>query len=142
MPQSVISNPCRLFCFPFYFKEYLNPQVRLNKMVNEHSVNFHPSLWSSIYWKMHLRAKKLNLDIFDHPHATFFQKSIPQLKEGEETIKSIHYFYLFYFLFLSFIIFTSNEFPHMSYYHRFTKVVASLYEFKLSGYTLHSCKEL
>ena len=62
---------------------------------------------------MHLRAKNLNLDIFDHPHATFFQKSIPQLK-----------------------------FPHMSYYHRFTKVVASLYEFKLSGYTLHSCKEL
>ena len=41
-----------LFCFPLFFKEYLNPQAMINKMVNKHSVDYHPSpsgLTSRIY---------------------------------------------------------------------------------------------
>ena len=28
-----------LFCCPLFFKEYLNPQVRINKMVTEYTAN-------------------------------------------------------------------------------------------------------
>ena len=28
---------------PFFFEEYLNPEVRINKMGNEHTVNYHHS---------------------------------------------------------------------------------------------------
>ena len=88
------------------FKEHLKPQFRINKMLNEHNVNYHHSLsrltfrlhsliphngfmvhflpnlynppwWVSAtgimhfnycfnYWKMHLRVKNLNQDIFNH----------------------------------------------------------------------------
>ena len=30
-----------IFCCPFFFEEYLNPQVRINKMVNEHTADYH-----------------------------------------------------------------------------------------------------
>ena len=33
-----------IYCCPRLFEEYLNPQVRINKMVNDHSVNYHPNL--------------------------------------------------------------------------------------------------
>ena len=33
-----------IYCCPHLFEEYLNPQVRFNKMVNDHSVNYHPNL--------------------------------------------------------------------------------------------------
>ena len=33
-----------IFCCPIFFEEYLNPLVRINKMVNEHTVDYHPSL--------------------------------------------------------------------------------------------------
>ena len=36
-------NPL-IYCCPRLFEEYLNPQVRINKMVNDHSVNYHPNL--------------------------------------------------------------------------------------------------
>ena len=38
-------TPTRLltFSFPLFFKEYLNPQIRINKTVNEHGVNYHLS---------------------------------------------------------------------------------------------------
>ena len=32
-----------IFCCPLFFEEYLNPQVRINKMVSEYSVNCHTS---------------------------------------------------------------------------------------------------
>ena len=32
-----------IFCCPHFFEEYLNHQVRINKMVNEHTVDYHPS---------------------------------------------------------------------------------------------------
>ena len=31
------------FCCPFFFQKYLNPQVRIDKMVKEHTVDNHPS---------------------------------------------------------------------------------------------------
>ena len=31
------------FCCPLFPENYLNPQVRINKMVNKHTVNYHPS---------------------------------------------------------------------------------------------------
>ena len=31
------------FCCPLFFEEYLNPQVRITKIVNEHTVDYHPS---------------------------------------------------------------------------------------------------
>ena len=41
-----------LFCCPLFFEEYLNPRVRINKIVNKHSVDYHPNpseLTSRIY---------------------------------------------------------------------------------------------
>ena len=32
-----------IFCCSLFFEEYLNPQVRSNKMVNEHTIYYHPS---------------------------------------------------------------------------------------------------
>ena len=32
-----------IFCCPLFFENYLNPQVRINKMVNKHTVDYHPS---------------------------------------------------------------------------------------------------
>ena len=32
---------CPLYCCPLFFKKYFNPQVRVCKMMNEHSVNYH-----------------------------------------------------------------------------------------------------
>ena len=31
------------FCCPLFFEEYLNPQVKISKMGNEHTVYYHPS---------------------------------------------------------------------------------------------------
>ena len=31
-------------CYSFFFKEYFNPQVRINKMVNKHTVDYYTSL--------------------------------------------------------------------------------------------------
>ena len=41
-----------IFCCPLFSENYLNPQVRINKMVNKHTVNYHPSP-SQIISKMH-----------------------------------------------------------------------------------------
>ena len=32
-----------IFCCPLFFEEYLNLQVRINKMGNEHTIDYHPS---------------------------------------------------------------------------------------------------
>ena len=32
-----------IFCFPLFFEECLNPPVRINRNVNEHTVDYHPS---------------------------------------------------------------------------------------------------
>ena len=36
-------NPA-IFCCLLFFEECINPQVRINKMVNEHTLDYHPSL--------------------------------------------------------------------------------------------------
>ena len=41
IPNFKINAP--IFCCPLFFKEYLNPQVRINKMINEHNVDYHPN---------------------------------------------------------------------------------------------------
>ena len=41
-----------IFCCPLFSENYLNPQVKISKMVNKHTVNYHPSpsqLISRIY---------------------------------------------------------------------------------------------
>ena len=32
-----------IFCCSIFFEECLNPQIRISKMVNEHTVDYHPS---------------------------------------------------------------------------------------------------
>ena len=32
-----------IFCCPVFSENYLNPQVRINKMLNKHAVDYHPS---------------------------------------------------------------------------------------------------
>ena len=39
-PYFKINDP--IFCCPLFFEEPLCPQVRINKMVSEHTVNYHP----------------------------------------------------------------------------------------------------
>ena len=41
IPYFKINTP--IFCCSLFFEEYLNPQVRMNKVVNEHTVDYHPS---------------------------------------------------------------------------------------------------
>ena len=36
------TNP-PIFCCPLFSENYLNPQTRINKMVNKHTINHHPS---------------------------------------------------------------------------------------------------
>ena len=42
-----------IFCCPLLFEEYLNPQIRINKMVQEHTVDFHPCP-SKLILRIHL----------------------------------------------------------------------------------------
>ena len=39
----LFQNQCPIFCCPLFSENYLNPQVRIKKMVNEHTVDYHPS---------------------------------------------------------------------------------------------------
>ena len=41
IPYFKINSP--IFCWPFFFEEYFNPQVRINKMRNEDTVDYHIS---------------------------------------------------------------------------------------------------
>ena len=41
-------NPL-IFCCPIFSENYLNPQVRINKMVNKDTVDYHPSPSSRIH---------------------------------------------------------------------------------------------
>ena len=41
IPYFKINAP--IFCCSIFFEKCLNPQVRINKMVNEHTVYYHPS---------------------------------------------------------------------------------------------------
>ena len=41
---SLFQNQCTLFLLPLFFEEYLNLQVMINKMVNESTVDYHPTL--------------------------------------------------------------------------------------------------
>ena len=43
-----------LFCCSFFFKEYINPQARINKMVNKYSVDCHSNP-SGITSRIHLQ---------------------------------------------------------------------------------------
>ena len=49
-PYFKISNP--IFCCPLFSENYHNPQVRINKMVNKHTVDYHPS-HSQLIWRIH-----------------------------------------------------------------------------------------
>ena len=41
IPYFKINAP--IFCCPLFSENYLNPQVRINRMVNKHTVNYNPS---------------------------------------------------------------------------------------------------
>ena len=41
IPYFKINSP--IFCCPLFLEEYLNPQGRINKLANEHSVDYHLS---------------------------------------------------------------------------------------------------
>ena len=57
VPISPISKSTPHFVLPLFFEEYLNPQVKINKMGNEHTLDYHPSssrLTSRIHPLIHL----------------------------------------------------------------------------------------
>ena len=39
----LFQNQSPIFCCPLFSENYLNPQARINKMVNKHTVDYHPS---------------------------------------------------------------------------------------------------
>ena len=39
----LFQNQYSIFCCPLFSKNYVNHQARINKMVNKHTVNYHPS---------------------------------------------------------------------------------------------------
>ena len=41
--SALFQNQSPIFCCPLFSVSYLNPQARINKMVNKHTVNYHPS---------------------------------------------------------------------------------------------------
>ena len=41
--QNHASLPSPIFCCPLFSENYVNPQVRINKMVNKHTIDYHPS---------------------------------------------------------------------------------------------------
>ena len=41
--QPLFQNQISFILLPLFFKEYLHPQVRVNKMLNKHSANYHSS---------------------------------------------------------------------------------------------------
>ena len=48
----LFQNQSPIFCCPLFSENYLNPQARINKMVNKHAAGYHPSpsqLISRIY---------------------------------------------------------------------------------------------
>ena len=54
------TNP-PIFCCSLFSENYLNPQVKINKMVNKHTVDYHPSpsqLISSIHYLIYLWTLK------------------------------------------------------------------------------------
>ena len=69
-PPNSKSTPIRLhstlFCYPFIFKEYLNPQVRIKKITNKPSLNYHPTpseLTSRMHALLFLQTLYLYQDI-------------------------------------------------------------------------------
>ena len=40
IPYFIINPP--IFCCPLFSENHLNPQVRINKMVSKHTVDYHP----------------------------------------------------------------------------------------------------
>ena len=66
-----------IFCSSLFFKEYLNLQVRINKMVNKHTPDYHPSpseLTSRIYLLVFLWTAKGNISLSIY---IFSQNCIP-----------------------------------------------------------------
>ena len=39
----LFQNQSLIFCCPLFSENYLNPQARINKIVNKHAVDYHPS---------------------------------------------------------------------------------------------------
>ena len=39
----LFQNHQPFFCYPLFFEEYLNPPVRVNKMANKYTFDYHPS---------------------------------------------------------------------------------------------------
>lgn len=72
-PYFKISVP--IFCCLFFFTEYDNPQSRINTMVNEYRVNFHPSFSSGLISKYSVsyffRPPKVFLSFFHTFYWTF-----------------------------------------------------------------------
>ena len=59
IPYFIISPP--IFCCALFSENHLNPQVRINKMVNKHTVDYHPipsQLISRIYPLIFLWTRK------------------------------------------------------------------------------------
>ena len=50
MPYFKTNPP--IFCCPLFSDNYLNPQVRINKMVNKYSVDYQPNP-SQLIWRIH-----------------------------------------------------------------------------------------
>ena len=59
--SALFQNQSPIFCCPLFSVNYFNPETRINKMVNKHTVNYHPSpsqLVSRIHTVMFLWTPK------------------------------------------------------------------------------------
>ena len=57
----LFQNQSPIFCCPLFSENYLNPQARINKIVNKHAVDYHPSpsqLISKIHTLIFLCTRK------------------------------------------------------------------------------------
>ena len=79
LPPKIVWGRVPLILLPLFFKGYLNPHARINKMENSHIVNYQPSPWgltSRVHSLLYFSPEfllwfELKLCIFHHSWRTF-----------------------------------------------------------------------
>ena len=102
---SLFQNQCFFFCCPLVFNEYLNLQLRINKTINKHTIDYHPSpleLASNIHPLVFLYLPLQNICwifsrtyISQHGWGNLSKFMVFRLLEnafGSQKIKTIHFY--------------------------------------------------
>ena len=64
----LFQNQSPIFCCPLFSENYLNRKARINKMVNKHTVNYHPSP-SQLISRIHTLIFSWNCEGFTSPES-------------------------------------------------------------------------